>query len=80
MYNMLRIIDISNVGNYISVTVEGNADKIHNNYKLIDEYGNMHTVISVGLEKYNDPHDISKYTTFLTEPCSLKVGTKLDFI
>lgn len=77
VYKMLRIVDIFPVGSFLSITVEGNANMIKNNCKLVDEHGDFHTVLSVCLAKYNNPHDISKYTTFLTEPCSLKKGLEL---
>lgn len=74
---MLKIVDIFKVGSLLSVTVEGNADGIKNGTRLVDKNGNEYTVISVGMAKYDDPHDISRYTTFLISPCSLEKGTEL---
>lgn len=74
---MLKIIDVIKIGNKTSITVEGNAADVKNGSKLYDKDGNIYAVVSVGMSKYIDPHDISKYTTLLLSPCDLTEGMEL---
>lgn len=74
---MLKVVDTLKVGNLLSVTVEGNPNEIKNNAIFVDKNGVPHTVKSVALERFANPHDISRFTTFLTELCELKKGTFL---
>ena len=74
---MLKIVDIIRVGDMISITVEGNASEVKNGSKLYDKRGNIYAVVSVGMSKYIDPHDVSKFTTLLLMPCDLEKGMEL---
>lgn len=74
---MFKIIDVFQVGNNFSVTFEGACDAIKNGSKLKDDEGNTYDVISVGMTKYNNPEDISKYTTVLLNKCNLTKGSIL---
>ncbi|MBQ2616138.1 MAG: hypothetical protein IJF90_04715 [Synergistaceae bacterium] len=74
---MLRVVELFRVGAFLSVTVEGDTKKINNESKMVDKDGNEYNVISVAFERYNNPHDISRFATFLTNPCDLKEGTEL---
>ena len=74
---MFMVVDVFIIENMLSVTVEGEPNKINNQTILIDKSGNKYKVISVAFEKYNNPHDISRFTTFLTNICDLKKGTVL---
>ncbi len=74
---MFKVTDVFNVGNMISATIEGKCEKIKNGSILCDAEGNRYTVVSVGMTRHNNPHDISKSTTILVVPCTLKNGGEL---
>lgn len=74
---MFKVIEVFKIKNMLSVTVEGEPNKINNRTVFIDENGNEYKVISVALEKYNEPRDISRLTTFLIDLCDLKADTEL---
>lgn len=74
---MLKIVNSFKVGNMLSVTVDGNCDKIKNGSRLKDAAGNFYEVVSVGMTRYNNPKDISKSTTILIAPCTLEKDSEL---
>lgn len=74
---MLKVIETLKIGNLLSVTVEGNPNEIKNGAVFVDKNGDRHTVKSIALERFDNPHDISRFTTFLTEFCELKKGSIL---
>ena len=54
-----------------------NCNNIKNGSKLTDEHGNIYNVISVGMTRYENPNDITKETTLLVTPCTLRKGNIL---
>ena len=75
---MLKVLDVFNVGDMVSVTLDGNCAQIANGSKLIDENGNDVVVLSVAMTRHENPHDISKSTTILVAPCNLRIGSSLS--
>lgn len=74
---MLKIVDVMKIGEMLSVIVEGDCKELKNGSKLVDNMGNVYTVESVGMARYDNPHDISKTTTLLVTPCTLEKGSEL---
>lgn len=75
---MLRVIDIFQIGNRLSVTLDGVNDNIKNGSTLIDSHGNAIQVVSVGMVRYTDPEEIGKTTTILVDKCDLNIGAELS--
>ena len=75
---MLKVLDVFEVGNMISVTLEGNCDEIKNGSKLVDSENNIYNVVSVAMTRHDNPSDISKFTTVLITPCNLEKGNELS--
>lgn len=75
---MLKVLDILNVGNKLSITVEGKCEMLKNGSRLTDLNGNYYDVISVGMTRHDNPDDFSKKTNILVEPCNLKIGEELN--
>ena len=74
---MFKVVDVFNVGNMLSATIEGKCENIKNGVILCDADGNSYTVMSVGMTRYLNPHDIAKSTTILVTPGTLKSGSNL---
>lgn len=74
---MFKVVDVFNVGNMLSATIEGKCEEIKNGVILCDADGNSYTVLSVGMTRHHNPHDIAKSTTILVTPCTLKRGSNL---
>lgn len=74
---MLKVMDVFQFNSMLSVTLSGTCDEIRNGSKLSDSDGNIYNVVSVGMPRYNEPNDITKSTTLLITPCTLKKGTDL---
>ncbi len=75
---MLKVLDIFPVGNMYSVTLEGACDNIRNGSRLIDNKGNVITVLSVAMTRYENPSDISTNTTVLVSDPHLQKGSELS--
>ncbi len=75
---MLKVLDVFNIGDMLSVTLDGNCAELSNGSKLIDENGNDVFVLSVAMTRHENPHDISKSTTILVKPCDLRIGSNLS--
>ncbi len=75
---MYRVLDVFSVGTMLSVTLEGNCEKIANGTKLIDTNGNVITVKSVAMTRHNNPSDIRKSTTILIDVCPVEKGAELS--
>lgn len=75
---MLKVLDILPVGSMLSLTLEGDCSKISNGSQLIDNLGNKIKVISVAMTRYENPSDISKYTTVLVDFCKIEKGCELS--
>lgn len=77
---MLEIIDIFQIGNMLSVTLNGSCEKIKNNSKVIDDHNNIYQIISIAMTENNNPSDISKTTTILLPLCDLRKGDTLHML
>lgn len=75
--DIFKIIDTFQIGDNLSVTFEGKCEQIKNGTKLTDNHGNLYMVVSVGTTRHNNPSDISKSTTVLISPSTLKKGDLL---
>ncbi len=75
---MLKVLDVFPIGNMFSVVLEGKCDNLKSGSKLIDSNGNAIVVISVAMTSHENPSDISKSTTIMTDNGSLKIGTELS--
>ena len=75
---MYRVLDVFPVGTMLSVTLQGNCEKIANGSKLVDDNGNVIVVKSVAMTRHDNPSDINKSTTILTDLCSVEKGTELS--
>ncbi len=77
---MLKVTDVFQVGNSLSVTLDGESDKITNGCKLIDDNGNIVVVRSVAMIRHNDPEYIGKNITVLVDKCDIEVGSMLSMV
>lgn len=75
---MLKVTDIFPIGNSLSVTLDGDSDKIANGCKLVDDNGNVIVVKSVATVRYTDPQYIGKDITILIDKCDIAVGSTLS--
>ena len=75
---MLKVLDIFRVGAMLSVTIEGECEKIANGSKLADDAGNIIIVDSVAMTRPIDPDNINEGTIILVKDCGLKIGSKLS--
>lgn len=75
---MLRVTDIFPIGGSLSVTLEGDIDKITGSCKLIDGKGNIIEIKSVAMVKYADPQYIGKNITVMIDKCDIAVGSTLS--
>ncbi|MDO5311401.1 MAG: hypothetical protein Q4E94_05795 [Clostridia bacterium] len=74
---MFEVMDVFKLGDNLSVTLNGRCDEIRNGSKLTDQKGNVYNVVSVGMTRYDEPSDMTKSTTVLIVPNTLKKGTLL---
>ncbi len=72
---MLKVMDIFQVGNGLSVTLDGETDKVTNGCKLIDGNGNTVVVKSVAMIRHNDPEHIDKNIIVLVDKCDIAIGS-----
>lgn len=75
---MLKVLDVFPIENMYSVILEGACNNLKSGSKLIDSNGNTIVVISVAMTRHENPSDISKSTTIMTDNSSLKIGTELS--
>lgn len=75
---MLRVTDIFQIGDNLSVTLDGDGDKITNGCKLVDDSGNVIVVKSVAMVRYDAPQYIGKDITVLIDKCDIAVGSTLS--
>lgn len=75
---MLKVTDIFPIGNSLSVTLDGDSDKIANGCKLVDDNGNVIVVKSVATVRYTDSQYIGKDITVLIDKCDIAVGSTLS--
>lgn len=75
---MLRVTDIFPIGDSLSVTLNGDSDKITNGCKLTDNKGNIISVKSVAMVRYVEPQYIDKNITILIDKCDISVGSTLS--
>ncbi len=75
---MLKVLDIFPVGNMYSVTFEGVCDNLKNGSRLIDNNGNIITVLSVAMTRHEKPSDISTNTTVLVSDPHIQKGSELS--
>ena len=75
---MLRVTDILPIGSELSVTLDGDSEKITNGCKLVDDNGNVVVVKSVAMVRYTDPQYIGKDITVLIDKCDISVGSTLS--
>ena len=78
MTDMFKVTDILPVGDNLSVTLDGDSEKIANGCRLVDVNGNIIVVRSVAMVKYTDPQHIGKNITVLIDKCDLTVGSILS--
>lgn len=75
---MLKVLDVFKVGKMLSVTIEGNCEKIANGSKLIDNSGRTIVVNSVAMVHPANPADTRNNTTVLIDNCDIEVGSELS--
>ncbi len=75
---MFRVTDILPIGNNLSITLDGDSDKITNGCKLVDDSGNVIIVKSVAMVRYTDPQYIGNDITVLIDKCDIAVGSTLS--
>ncbi|MEZ3454454.1 MAG: hypothetical protein K1W17_08800 [Oscillospiraceae bacterium] len=75
---MFKVTDILPIGNGLSITLDGNSDKITNGCKLVDDSGNVIVVKSVAMVRYTDPQYIGNDVTVLVDKCDIAVGSTLS--
>ena len=75
---MYRVLDVFQIGNMLSVTLEGICEKLATGSKLVDSKGNIIVVQSVAMTRHDKPSDISKSTTILVNPCDVQKGSELS--
>ena len=76
--DMFRVTDILPIDGDLSITLDGDGDKITNGCKLIDDNGNVIVVKSVAMVRYTDPQYIGKDITVLIDKCNITVGSTLS--
>lgn len=75
---MFKVTDILPIGNNLSVTLDGDSNKIANGCKLVDDSGNVIVVKSVAMVRYTDPKYIGKNVTVLIDKCDIAIGSTLS--
>ncbi|MCM1022696.1 MAG: hypothetical protein NC395_01395 [Prevotella sp.] len=75
---MLKVTDILQIGNSLSVTLDGDSGKIANGCKLVDDRGNIIVVKSVAMVRYDDVRYIGNDITVLVDKCDISVGSILS--
>jgi len=75
---MLKVMDIFQVGNDLSITLDGETDKVTNGCKLIDSNGNTVVVKSVAMIRHNDPEYFDKNIIVLVDKCDIAIGSMLS--
>lgn len=58
---MYKVLKKYHVGNKYCVSVEGESKLLRNGINLRDEKGNLFTIESIGMVKYEDIKDYKKY-------------------
>lgn len=76
----MKVIEVFDLCDHISVTLEGKCEELKKGSRLMDENGNIFVVLSVAMTENNNSKDISVSTTVLMNPCSLNTGTELRII
>ena len=76
--NMLKVLDVFQIGNNLSVTLEGKCAEIKNGSTLIGNDGKKYEIISVAMVRSDDPTDFSKTTTVLMPLCEIEKGFELQ--
>ena len=74
---MMRVIGIFQIGDKLSVTLEGTCDNVKNGSKLIGQDNKEYEVISVAMPRTDNPSDISRTTIVLMPACDIKTGYEL---
>lgn len=75
---MLKVLDVFQIGDKISVTLEGKCEEIKNGSKLIGNGGKKYEIISVAMVRSDDPSNFSKTTTVLMPLCDIEKGSELQ--
>lgn len=75
---MFRVTGILPIGGSLSITLDGDRDKIINGCKLVDDSGNVIVVKSVAMVRYTDPKYIGNDITVLVDKCDIAVGSMLS--
>lgn len=77
---MFEVIEVFQIGDMLSITLNGNCEKLNNNSKVIDAHNNIYQIISIAMRENDNPSDISKTTTVLLPLCNLRKGDTLDIL
>lgn len=48
-----------------AVTIEGMVDNVQHGQSILDAEGESHILLSVGITKYKNPQDLTKYSDLL---------------
>lgn len=75
---MFRVTGILPIGGSLSITLDGDRNKITNGCKLVDDSGNVIVVKSVAMVRYTDPKYIGNDITVLVDKCDIAVGSMLS--
>ena len=75
---MLKVLDVFQIGNMLSVTLGGDCRQLCNGSKLKDKVGNIITVNSIAMTRPDDLNRANESTTILTDMCDIGIGLELS--
>ena len=74
---MVKVLDIFQIGDKLSVTLEGKCEEIKNGSILKDDNNRVYEILSVAMTRNDNPSDFSKTTTVLMPLCDIQEGFEL---
>lgn len=74
---MLKVLDVLQIGDKLSVTLEGNCIDVKNGSVLRAPDNTEYRVLSVAMIGNNDPGNLAKVITVLMPDCDIKKGCTL---
>lgn len=77
---MLKVLDVLQIGDKLSVTLEGNCIDVKNGSVLRAPDNTEYRVLSVAMIGNDDPADLSKATTVLMPFCDIRKGCTLQIV
>lgn len=77
---MYKVLKKYRVGNKYCVSVEGESKLLRNGINLRDEKGNLFTIESIGMVKYEDIKDYKKYAEMVLMGEVENIGEILNIV